>query len=110
MIWSHNFWFSTDEEKEAIFRQNNKTALFIEFYHKENLSEIKSNQLKLFGWCKLKFDEKRKKVLLNDDVSLGFKSDLKFFDNSDSIFEFNSTSENRTAEVAIRFAKHNQVI
>ena len=104
MIWSHNFWFSTDEEKEAIFRQNNKTALFIEFYHKD------SNQLKLFGWCKLKFDEKRKIVLLNDDNGSGFKSDLKFFNKSDSIFEFTSTSENRIAEVAIRFAKHNQVI
>jgi len=106
--WQQNFFFATDEEKKSIF--SNKSALFIEFYFYEKIGEKfwKINQLDLFGWCKLKFDEKRKHLLLNDDVGLGFKSDLKLMEINETLV-VPSSYGNKIIQTALRFAKNEQV-
>lgn len=65
--------------------------------------------MQLFGWCKLKFDEKRKHLLLNDDVGLGFKSDLKLMELNETLI-VPSSNGNKIIQTALRFAKDEKVI
>lgn len=64
--------------------------------------------LKLFGWTKMKFDEKRKQILMSDEMGLGYKSDLKLFEINESILVSKFT-DNKVVETESRFAKNTQV-
>ncbi len=107
MIWNHNFFFATNEEKETIFNPNSKSALFVEFYPFENILD-KRWKLKLFGWSRLKLDNKRKQILLNDEFGFGFKTDLKFHQLNDSLID-NIPGRKVCIVSAIRLTKENEV-
>ena len=56
----------------------------------------------------MRFDEKRKQILMNDTVGSCYKSNLKLFEASDSIL-VSKINDNKVVETQLRLAKNLQV-
>lgn len=66
-VWNENFCFVHREEIMSMFdEQLDDVALVIEYYPLKSVTSTPVHIRELFGWCKIKLDDRSKKALANE--------------------------------------------